>query len=135
MAAIGGDILSVNFTHPTLGSGTFFPKSGEDSTFDPGGFRTADDTAMITGSGTPIYQMNNSRWMFEVTCASDMNTNEDMEKLAALSASTEEANWTISHINGTTYAGKGKPVGDIQANGNAGTITLKVSGGGGMKKI
>jgi hypothetical protein len=39
MAAVGGDILEVTYAHETLGSGTFFPKSGEDSTFDLGGFR------------------------------------------------------------------------------------------------
>ena len=45
------------------------------------------------------------------------------------------AEYTISIINGTTWKGEGKPVGDIQGNANASTFPLKLSGGGEMKKI
>lgn len=133
--AVGGDINEVTFNHPTLGTGTFFPKASEDSTFDKGGFRSADDAAMIDGGGNMIDQINRVRWSFEVTCSWDMNTREDVDKIAALAASPVQADWTISHINGSVHTGTGKPVGDIQGNGNAATFTLKVSGGGTMKKI
>ena len=43
MAATGGDILEITFNHPTLGSGTIYPKSGEDSTLITGGFRSEDE--------------------------------------------------------------------------------------------
>ena len=141
MAAIGGDVLELTFNHPTLGSGTFFPKANEDSTFDLGGFRSNDDANMIDGGGRMIDQMNRVRWSVELTIASDMgsssnpNASSDLETLKLLASSPVQADWTISHINGTVWKGKGKPVGDIQANGNAGTIAFKVSGGGEMKKI
>lgn len=134
MAAVGGDILEVTYAHDTLGSGTFFPKSGEDSTFDLGGFRGADDANMVDGGGRTIRQLNRVRWSFEVMIAWDAITDEDLEKLTALAESPVEADWTISLINGAIYAGKGSPVGDIQANGNSPSMTLKVSGGGKMEK-
>lgn len=141
MGAIGGDVLEANFNHPTLGSGTFFPKANEDSTFDLGGFRSNDDANMIDGGGRMIDQINRVRWSVEMTIASDMgstgnpNASSDLEMLKLLASSPVQADWTISHVNGTVWKGKGKPVGDIQANGNAGTIGFKVAGGGEMKKI
>lgn len=135
MAAIGGDLIEITYNHPTLGSGTFFPKSGEDSTFDTGGFRGNDDSGMVAGSGANIRQLNRKRWSLETTLAWDNNSAEEVEKLSALAASPEEADWTISHISGTIYGGKGSPVGDIQGNGNAATVPLKISGGGELKKI
>ena len=132
---VGGDIIEVTYNHPTLGTGTFFPKAGEDSTFDLGGFRSNDEANGVTGSGQTIRQINNVRWSFEVACANDMNIAGELEKINDLSASPVEADWTVSHINGAIYKGKGSPVGDVQANGNAATFTLKVSGGGKMKKI
>jgi hypothetical protein len=135
MATVAGDIIEVTYNHPTLGSGVFYPKSAEDSTYDLGGYRGADDANMVDGSGATIRQLNRVRWSFEVVCASEMNVRQDLENLTKLAGSDVEADWTITHINGTVYGGKGAPVGDIQANGNAGTFTLKVSGGGVMKKI
>lgn len=133
--AVGGDIIEITFNHPTIGSGVIFPKSAEDSTFDPGGFRSNDDANMIDGGGNMIDQLNRVRWSLESTVAWDMNTREDLEKIAQLAASPVLADWTFSHINGTVYGGKGKPVGDVQGNGNAATFTLKVAGGGTLKKV
>jgi hypothetical protein len=135
MGAIGGDITEITYNHPTLGSGTIFPKGGEDSTYDLGGFRGADDANMVDGSGAPIRQLNRVRWSFEVSVAWDMNNREELEKLTALAGDPVEAEWTITHINGTVHGGTGAPVGDMQGNGNAATFTLKVSGGGKLKKI
>jgi hypothetical protein len=132
---VGGDIIEITYNHPTLGSGTIFPKSAEDGTFDLGGFRSNDDANMIDGGGNMIDQINRTRWSVETTVAWDMNVDETLEKLVALSGSPEQADWTFTHINGTIYGGKGKPVGDIQGNSNASTFTLKVSGGGTLKKI
>jgi hypothetical protein len=134
MGAVGGDILEVTWAHDTLGSGTFFPKSGEDSTFDLGGFRGADDANMVDGGGRTMRQLNRVRWSFEVLIAWDSITDLDLEKLTALAASPVEADWTVSLINGAVYAAKGSPVGDIQANNNNPSMTLKVSGGGVMAK-
>lgn len=133
--AVGGDILEITFNHPTIGTATFYPKSAEDSTFDLGGFRSNDDANMIDGAGNMIDQINRVRWSFESPIAWDMNSREDLSKLNALAGSPVLADWTISHINGTVWGGKGKPVGDVQGNGNAATSTLKISGSGVLKKI
>lgn len=135
MAFVAGDITEITYNHPTLGSGRFLPKAGEDSTFDPGGFKSADDAQMLTASGQMIDQLTNSRWSLECTVAWDMNDTEELAKLQAMSASPVLADITVSHANLTVYAGKGKPVGDIKGNANAGTIALKLSGGGQLVKI
>ncbi len=135
MAAVGGDLKEITYNHPTLGSGTFYPKASEDSTFDPGGYRTSDDANNRDGSGNRIRIMNGVNWSVEATISHDMNNRMEGEKLAALQADPQDADWTFTHINGTVWGGKGSPVGDLQYNTNAGTIDVKFSGGGELKKI
>ena len=135
MSVVGGDVLEISYKHPTIGSGIIYPKANEDSTFDPGGFRSNDDASGVDGGGNMIDQMNRVRWSLECTIAWDMNVREDLTKIVALAADPEPAEFTVSHINGTVWKGKGKPVGDLQGNGNAATFPLKLSGGGDMKRI
>lgn len=132
--ASGGDITEVTFNHPTLGGGVILPKAGEDSTYDLGGIRSADDMQMIDGGGNAIKQMTRGRWSFEVTAAWDMD-DDTLKKCVDLSGSPVDADWTITCINGKVYQGSGSPVGDLQGNGNAATFPLKVSGGGVLKQI
>ncbi len=132
---IGGDIVEITYNHPTLGSGTFSPKSGEDSTYDLGGFRTSDDSAMLSSDGQNIKQINRRRWMFQVLCTWDMNDQTDLENAVSLAGDPIDADWTFTNINGTTYAGKGSVVGEPQGNGNNSTFPLNVSGGGDLVKI
>lgn len=133
--AVGGDILEVTYNHETLGSGTFFPKAEEDSTYDLGGFTSNDDAGGIDGGGNMIDKMTRKRPFFEVVLSWDMNTKQELEKLAALQASPIPADWDITHVNGSVYRMKGKPVGDVQGNPTEATTNLKVAGGGQMKKI
>jgi len=133
--AIGGDILEITFNHETLGTGTIFAKANEDSTFDLGGFRSNDDSDMVDGGGNMIDQINRKRWKFSVTVSWDGNTREDLSKINDLAASPVQADWTVSHINGTVWGGKGKPVGDYEGNGNSATFPLLLSGGGKLRKI
>ena len=135
MGAIGGDILEITFNHPTLGSGTIYPKSGEDSTIYLGGFRSADDVNNIDGSGQMIDIMNRARWGVETVVAWDNNIALEYEKVVALAESPVQADWTVTHISGTVWGGKGKPVGDLKGAGNGGTFPLKISGGSKLKKI
>lgn len=135
MSVVGGDITEITYNHPTLGDGVLFPKAGEDSTFDPGGFRSSDDANMVDGGGNMIDQLNRVRWSFEGTLAWDMNDREELDKLQSMAGNPQLATWTVTHINGTVWRGTGKPVGDIQGNANAATIALKLAGGGQMKKI
>jgi hypothetical protein len=133
--AVGGDILEITYNHPTLGTGVIYPKASEDSTFDTGGFRANDDANMIDGAGNMIDQLNRVRWSVETTVAWDMNLRKDLETLSAQSSSPLLGDWTFTHVNGVVYGGKGKPVGDMQGNGNAATFSLKISGGGALKQI
>jgi hypothetical protein len=133
--AVGGDITEITYNHPTLGAGIVFPKSGEDTTWNLGGFRSNDDNQMVDGSGAMIDQMNRSRWFVESTVSWAMNDRQELEKLVALAESPVPADWTFSHVNGTVYGAKGKPVGDMDSNANQATFTLKVAGGGKLKKI
>ena len=135
MAFSGGDIIEVTAKHPSLGSFTFFPKSGEESTYNKGGFRTDDDMENIAGDGTAINTLVRNRWAFEVPMAWDMNDTNELDNLVALAGSTEDADWTFTNINGSVWAGNGRPVGELPGNGKSATIPLKVSGGGLLEKI
>lgn len=132
----GGNILEITYNHPVEGSGTIFCKAAEDGQVDPGGYRSADDANMVTGDGQMIDQINRVRWSFECPpIAWDMTSADEVSKLAKMSASPVLADWTITHISGAIWGGKGKPVGDIKGATNASTIPLKLSGSGELKKI
>lgn len=133
-SATGGDILEITFNHPTLGSGTIYPKSGEDSTLNLGGFRSEDEDTGIDGSGRMIDKMTRKRWSAECVVAWDNNETLELETIVGLAESPVEADWTITHISGTVWGGKGKPVGDLEGSGMA-TFKFKVAGGLKMKKI
>lgn len=132
---VAGDIKEVTSNHPTLGTHTFLAKAGEDSTFDLGGYTVNDDAQGVDGGSNMIKVMNKKRSFFEIVSTNDMNVSEDLEAAQALQDSPINADWTIEHINGAVWKLNGSPVGDLQANGNAGTFTLKVAGGQKMKKI
>ncbi len=134
MATTGGDILEVTFNSPTIGSGVFKPKSNEGNTFDPGGLRNNDDANGITSDGELILSKNRVRASFEITIANDMNVRNDVAKIAELAADSESAEYTVSMINGTVWAGSGVPVGDLSPDVNAATMTLKIAFGS-LKKI
>jgi len=131
---IGGDIIEVVCQH-TLGEFRFSPKSNEDFTLDPGGIRTNDDANQITGSGQAIYQKNRVRWMAEGAVAVDYASGNEMEKLPLLAEHPDEGTWTITHISGTIWKGKGTIVGDIQPATNTAQMTLKISGSGKLEKL
>ena len=128
MAAIGGDITEVRYSHPTLGSGVFFAKAGETSTLNPGGIRSNDEDQGMDGSGEPIYQLTRTRGYLEMVVSNDDKEHEDLFKAIALAGDPVSAEWTMTHINGTIYGMTGKPVGDLNGDLMAATFTLKVSG-------
>ncbi len=131
----GGDIIEITYNHPDIGTGVFYPKSSEDSTYDTGGYRSADDANMIQANGEMIDQINRVRWSFAVKCGWDMITNQELETLSDLSASTKQGTYTFTNINGVIYKGKGKITGDVQGNGNTSTVDFKASGGGVLEII
>jgi hypothetical protein len=127
MGAIGGDITELTYNHPTIGQGSFFPKANEGNTIDPGGFRANDDASMISGDGQIIDQINRVRGSLEVLVVNDQNVRNDLEVARLLAASPVLADWTASHINGTVWGFKGKPVGDLSADTNAATFNMKIA--------
>ena len=127
MATVGGDITEISVKHPTIGSFTLYPKANEGNTFDPGGIRNNDDASSIAGNGDLVVSKNRVRGHFEVLLASDLNQREDILKIKELAADPVPAEWTFSLINGSVWAGSGIPVGDLSADINAATFTLKVA--------
>jgi len=133
--AIGGDLIEATYNNPVVGSGVFYFKGSEDGTFNLGGLTTQDDSAMVDGAGKAIYVMNQKMWSVEGVISWDMITNNELLKLQALSAEPSESDWTFSHVGGTIWSGKGKPVGDLAGNTGQATTPLKIAGGGKLSKI
>ena len=137
MAINGGDLLEITCNHPTLGSTTFFVKSGEDFTVDLGGLKTDDSQEAIDSGGNAIYMLTRKRWSVEATLVWDMVSadRKELEKIHAYAGSPQEGEWTVEHLNGTVYGGTGKPVGDYAASGKDATIKLKLQGSGNLEEI
>jgi len=136
MAFTGGDITEITYNHPELGSGTLFTKANEDGTIDLGGYRSNDDANMVTGNGQFIDQLNRVRGRFESPpIAWDMVSADELKQLTDMTESPVLADWTITSITGTVWAGRGKPVGDIQGNTNQATNSLTIAFEGKLQKI
>lgn len=135
MGYVGGDITEITWNHPTLSSGVIRIKASEDNTYDLGGVRGNDDDSQVTGVGDKIRQLNTKGWSVNVTVAWDMNVGLDLEKLNTLAGDPVEANWTVTHINGSIYSGLGSPVGDLVGNVNNATFPLKLAGGRKLEKV
>lgn len=131
MAAIGGDIVEIGFSNDDAGSGTLYLKSDETSTFDTGGHT---NEVTVDGAGNTVIKKVRKPWMFEGTVSWDMNTREDMEAVQKLADSLTETTFDITHINGTVWGGKGTVDGDIQGDGNEGSIPITLKGGGKLAK-
>lgn len=126
--AVGGDITEATYNHPTIGQGVVYPKAGEDSTYNTGGYESADEDSAIDGSGQPIDQLNRTRAFFKVVAVNDMDV-KTFETVKRLAGSPVPAVWTFSSANGHVYKITGKPVGPMEANGNTSVFDLKVAGG------
>jgi hypothetical protein len=136
MGYIGGDIIEVTYSHPTLGSGTLYCKANEDITIDPGGHRSDDDASGVAGDGQMIDKINRVRWSVDsLPILWDMTNTDELQKLADMAASPVLGNWTINHINGKIWGGKGKPVGDVGGGTNTAQIPLKLAGSDTLKSI
>lgn len=133
--AVGGDIVQVTYQHPTVGTGSIFPKAGESSTLMLGGFQSDDSEDGIDGSGQMIDKMTRKRSGFEIVAAWDNNERQELEKVVLLAQSPVPATWNVTCVSGAVYKGTGKPVGDLKGAMDAATFPLKVAGGGTFKKI
>lgn len=134
--AVGSDVKEITYNHPELGTGTIYAKAGEEATMNTGGTRRVSDASGVDGAGNTIASLTAVRWSFEVVCAYNDNKQTDTSVLDALAAHPEEADWTITYLDGRVYVGKGQMVGDDLAyNGKNATFTLKLEGGGKLAKL
>lgn len=135
MSVIGGDIKELTFNHPDTGSVTIYPKSGESSTINPGGYRSEDDDKMIDGSGRMIDKQTYIRPSVSCVIAWDNNETLELEKMVILAGSPILAEVTVTHASGTVWGGKMKPVGNLDGAADAATFALKLAGQNKLKKI
>lgn len=124
---IGGDILEVAVNHPDIGTVRFYPKANETNTFNTGGIRNDDNENGVDGAGDLIVIKNRMRASLEVVVANDQNTREDRIKAVQIAESPKPATYTVTVVNGTVWQGTGVICGDLSADVNAGTFTLKVA--------
>lgn len=120
-----GDLIQLSCEHDELGPKVFEPKSGEDHSMMPGGFKSNDDDGNISSAGQRINQKSRYPWSLEPTIVANIG---DIDYLQSCENSTKEGQWTALFSSGQTRSGKGMPVGDLAENPNAGTIGFKISG-------
>lgn len=122
---IFGDMLEITCTEAGK-TFRFEPKAQESFTVDTGGIRNNDDAGQVTTPGTLMVGKNRFRGMIEGPIGNLFNTDKDLNYLAK---STLTQTWQFTHISGQIFKsiGGGVIVGDIQADKNAGTFTLKVA--------
>jgi len=130
MSFTGGDLIEIAYSHPTLGTGRWEPKAGEDAEQDPGGRRTEDDDGMITGQGTMIKKISRVRWSLTAPTMGWAKDPDTLKELADLAADPNDADFTFTYLDGSVYAGKGTVVGDVKGNKvSAMTNAIKFEGG------
>jgi hypothetical protein len=136
MAIVGGDTLEITYNHPTIGSGALKVKADEDATMQRGGFRTADDEALITADGEMIVTKTRKPWKYTSgPIAWNITEKDEQDKLAKLAESSVAAVWTIQHISGAIFKGTGYPVGEQEGSLKGATVGLVLQGGGKLEKI
>lgn len=131
----GGDILEVAVNHSVLGSYTWYPKAGEASSWDLGGYTSEDNAQGIDGGGRFIDKMSRKRPFVSITPSWEMNNGNDLKVAQDHMDSPILGTYTITHVNGSIWQLQGKPVGDLTGDGGAATFPLKISGTGKTKKI
>ena len=135
MAVIAGYLTEITVNHPTVGSAVFYTVQDSDATIDTGGIRSADEMGGVDTGGRMIDQKTLNRWMVGCEMSNAVNSTQEMEKLAAIAASSEEGEWTFAHISGVVFRGKGQVVGDIAPNLTTAKMAVKFSGGGQLARI
>lgn len=136
MSYIGGQLTTIKYNHPTLGTATFACKSSEDSTINLGGIRTDSAMTDIAGDGQAIRKMNINRWSIDTTIAFDSTAmaKSALAQLTALAGDSTESVWTATHISGSVYSGSGFPVDILDGNLGSATIKLKLEGSNNLQE-
>ncbi len=131
---LAGDVEDITCNHLGI-TYRYSPKAGETFNIDKGGRRTKDENGDVTSNDQNIRAINNTRWSVDGPIAVDLLSGYEEDSLRLMSGSPIEGIWQITHISGAIFKGKGSPVGDIKCDSNAGTLSLKISGAGGLETI
>ena len=131
---LAGDVIDITCTHMGR-TYRYSPKSGESFNIDKGGRRTKDENGDVTSNGQNIRSINNAKWSIDGPIAVDLLTGYEENSLIKMSASPSEGIWQVTHVSGAIFKGKGSPVGDIKSDSNTATLSLKISGAGGLETI
>lgn len=123
MSVIGGDISEISINNSQVGNRVLKVKANEGNTYDPGGLRANDDASQVTTAAEPIWQLNMKMGGLMVTCINDMVLKTD-EYLVAVAGSLVDSVFTFTVVNGKSYRGTGRIVGDIVPNINDSTVSL-----------
>lgn len=129
-----GDCIEITATH-NGSTYVYHPKANESFNIDKGGVRGNDDMNQVTSNGQMMSQLNRARWAVDGPIAVDQMSDYELGTLTLMAGSPSLGIWQFAMISGAIYRGTGRPVGDIATDSNAGTMTLKVAGGGYLQKF
>lgn len=135
MSFKGGDIRQITWNNNTVGTGVFETQSGEDFVIERGGFRSEDDTSMVSSGGQMIDKQNRKRWKVTGPILYNSQVNNEQRTLSQLAAATEDTTFTFTLRDGTVLVGVGRPVGDFEASAQDSSVPVTFSGGGILEEI
>jgi len=126
-----GDLLSVKFNHPTVGSREYNVKGGENADQDLGGYKAE---IMVNGLGTGHKSLERKPWSLESVML-EIEETGDQEFLQNIMNDPVMAVITWSHINGKVYEGKGTLTGDLKNGLKDGYASVTLQGVGLAEQI
>lgn len=126
MSITAGDIRELAFDHRELGNRIFDVKSSDDHSYKIGGLMSDDSDDNITTTGKRIDRLTVKPWELEVTLGLNPGDSDFLQQATGL----DEGSVTVTFMSNEVRSGRGKPVGELSVNNQAGTITVKFQGGG-----
>ena len=120
---IAGNIRSAKAEHPSLGPMNYEQKSGGENKVDGGGYRASDDKTGMTNAGNIIWVFQQERGQVVLECALTSGMQAYTQNCAG---SLEPTTYNFQYADGKTRKFVGRPVGDIIADEQAGTMTVTI---------
>ncbi len=126
-----GDLLTVKYTHGTVGSREFNIKGGENADQDLGGLSSE---VMVNGLGNGHKSLSRKPWSLE-NVMHEIESKGDQEFLQSIQDDPDMCVITWSHIGGDVYKGKGTITGDLKHGLKDGYASLTLQGVGKAEQI
>ena len=126
-----GDLLSIKFIHPTVGSREYNVKGGENADQDLGGYSAE---IQVNGLGNGHKSLSRKPWalesvMIEIDEAGDQQFLQNIQNNPVMGIIT----W--NHINGEIWKGKGTIEGDLKKGLKDGYASVTLKGVGIAEQI